>query len=115
MGSAKLYTAAKVLALLGLLTMTGILIYGFTVGDVGTEGRVLLAMVDLYGGFALFSGWRVYWEKSPCDRSWVTLMMALGSFTAIPYALIACVTSRGDWERSGWVTGDVTPARYRER
>jgi hypothetical protein len=94
-------------AMVGLLAMTGILIYGFTVGDFGEEGRVLLSMpwgivsmVDLYVGFALFSGWIVYREQS-LVRSviWVVLMMVLGSFTASLYALIALLTSRGDWER----------------
>ena len=62
---------AKIIALLGLLAMTGILIYGFTVGDFAAEGSKLLAMpwgivslVDLYVGFALFSCWIVFREKS---------------------------------------------------
>ena len=107
MASPKLYTAAKIIALLGLLAMTGVLIYGFTVGDFGKEGGMLLSMpwgivslVDLYVGFALFSGWIVYREKS-LVRSviWVILMMSLGSFAASLYALIALLTSHGDWER----------------
>ena len=58
---------AKAIALLGLLAMTVILIYGFTVGDFAEEGKQLLSMpwgivslVDLYVGFVLFSGWIVY-------------------------------------------------------
>lgn len=35
---------AKFISLLGLLAMTGILIYGFTVGDFASEGAKLLAM-----------------------------------------------------------------------
>ena len=35
---------AKVLALLGLLAMTGILIYGFTVGNFSAEGAKLVAL-----------------------------------------------------------------------
>lgn len=53
---------AKIIALVGLLAMTGILIYGFTVGNFLAEGAKLLAMpwgvvslVDLYVGFTLFS------------------------------------------------------------
>ena len=53
---------AKVISLLGLLAMTGILIYAFTMGNFSSEGTKLLAMpwgvvslVDLYVGFALFS------------------------------------------------------------
>lgn len=98
---------AKLVALLGLLAMTGILIYGFTVGDFSGEGQVLLSMpwgivslVDLYVGFILFSGWIVYREKS-LVRSvvWVVLMMVLGFFTASLYTLIALQTSGGDWKR----------------
>ena len=35
---------AKAVAVLGVLTMASILIYGFTVGDFGGEGKVLLSM-----------------------------------------------------------------------
>jgi len=98
---------AKVVALLGLLAMTGILIYAFTTGNFTQEGNVLLSMpwgivslVDLYVGFTLFSGWIVYREKS-LARSivWVVLMMVLGFFTASLYTLIALQTSGGDWKR----------------
>ena len=100
-------TIAKLVALLGLLAMTAVLIYGFTVGDFSGEGQVLLSMpwgivslVDLYVGFLLFSGWIVYREKS-LVRSlvWVFFMMVLGSFAASLYALIALQTSAGDWKR----------------
>jgi hypothetical protein len=97
----------KVVAALGVLAMTAVLIYGFTVGDFAAEGNVLLSMpwgivslVDLYVGFILFSGWIVYREKS-LVRSivWVVLMMVLGFFTASLYTLIAFQTSGGDWKR----------------
>jgi len=98
---------AKVVALLGLLAMTAVLVYGFVIGDFAAEGNVLLSMpwgivslVDLYVGFVLFSGWIVYREKS-LVRSvvWVVLMMVLGFFTASLYTLIALQTSGGDWKR----------------
>lgn len=98
---------AKLIALLGLLAMTGVLIYGFTVGNFSEEGSVLLSMpwgivslVDLYVGFILFSGWIVYRENS-LARSivWIALMMVLGFFTASLYTLIALQTSGGDWRR----------------
>ncbi len=98
---------AKGIALLGLLAMTVVLIYGFTVGDFASEGSKLLSMpwgivslVDLYVGFALFSGWIVYRERS-AGRSviWVLLMMILGFWTASLYTLIALQTSGGDWRR----------------
>ena len=97
----------KWISALGLLAMTAVLVYGFTVGDFFEEGRQLLAMpwgivslVDLYVGFTLFSGWIVYREKS-LWRSvvWVALMMVLGFFTASLYTLIALQRSGGDWRR----------------
>jgi len=107
---------AKAIALLGLLAMTAVLIYGFTIGDFAAEGKQLLSMpwgivslVDLYVGFALFSGWIVYREKSAVRSIvWVILMMVLGFWTASLYTLIALQTSGGDWRRfwMGWRSGD---------
>ena len=98
---------AKIVAALGALAMAIILIYGFTVGDFGGEGQVLLSMpwgivslVDVYVGFILFSGWIVYREKSLLRSAvWIILVMILGNFTASLYALIALLTSGGDWKR----------------
>jgi hypothetical protein len=98
---------AKVISLLGLLAMTGILIYGFTVGDFSGEGAKLLAMpwgivsmVDLYVGFTLFSCWIVYREKAVLPSIiWVVLMMVLGFFTGALYTFIALQTSGGDWRK----------------
>ena len=98
---------AKGIALLGLLAMTVVLIYGFTVGNFAEEGRKLLSMpwgivslVDLYVGFILFSGWIVYRERSvPRSIAWVTLMMIMGFWTGSLYALVALQTSDGDWRR----------------
>ena len=98
---------AKIISALGILAMTVVLIYGFTVGDFGTDGVELLqnpwgivSMVDLYTGFTLFSAWIVFREKS-FVRSliWVVLMMVLGFFTASLYALIALYQSGGDWKK----------------
>ena len=98
---------AKAITLLGLLAMTAVLIYGFTAGSFAEEGKQLLSMpwgivslVDLYVGFALFSGWIVYREKS-VSRSviWVALMMVLGFWTASLYAFIALQSSGGSWQR----------------
>jgi hypothetical protein len=98
---------AKGIALLGLLAMTVVLIYGFTVGNFAEEGKQLLSMpwgivslVDLYVGFVFFSGWIVYREKSALRSVvWVVLMMILGFWTASLYTLIALQTSGGDWRR----------------
>jgi len=99
-------TAAKWLAILGLLAMTIVLVYGFTAGDFAADGAELLhnpwgvvSMVDLYTGFVLFSAWIVYREKSPIRAAvWVVLMMVLGFFTGSLYALYALLSSRGDWK-----------------
>jgi hypothetical protein len=96
---------AKALSLFGVLAMTGVLVYGFTVGDFLGEGQELLAMpwgivslVDLYVGFTLFSAWIVFRERS-FGRSlvWVVLMMVLGFFTASLYTFLALRSSGGDW------------------
>jgi hypothetical protein len=98
---------AKAIALLGLLAMTGILVYGFTVGDFSAEGTRLLAMpwgivslVDLYVGFTLFSAWIVYREKAVLPAVlWVVLMMVLGFWTGAFYTFLALQSSGGDWKR----------------
>ncbi len=98
---------AKFIALVGLLAMTGILIYGFTVGNFSTEGAKLLAMpwgivslVDLYVGFTLFSCWIVFREKAWLPSVvWVILMMVLGFWTGALYTFVALQTSGGDWKR----------------
>ena len=98
---------AKLIAFLGLLAMTAVLVYGFVVGDFAEEGKQLLStpwgivsLVDLYVGFVLFSGWIIYREKS-VFRSviWVILMMVLGFWAGSLYTLIALQTSGDDWRR----------------
>ncbi len=98
---------AKLIALVGLLAMTVILIYGFTVGNFANDGAKLLTMpwgivslVDLYVGFALFSCWIVFREKALLPSIiWVVLMMVLGFWAGALYTLIALQTSGGDWKR----------------
>ena len=99
--------SAIFVAILGLMAMSTALLYGFTAGDFSGEGAVLLSMpwgivslVDLYVGFALFSCWIVYRERSLLPSIlWIVLMIVLGSFTASLYTLIALLTSGGDWKR----------------
>lgn len=98
---------AKIISLAGLLAMTAVLIYGFTVGDFSAEGARLVAMpwgivslVDLYVGFALFSGWIVFREKALLPSIiWVILMMVLGFWAGALYTLLALHNSGGDWKR----------------
>ncbi len=98
---------AKLSALAGLLAMTAVLVYGFTVGNFSAEGARLLAMpwgivslVDLYVGFALFSGWIVFREKAWLPALiWLVLMMVLGFWAGALYTFITLQTSGGDWKR----------------
>ena len=98
---------AKFISLLGLLAMTAVLIYGFTVGDFSGEGSQLLSMpwgivslVDLYTGFILFSMWIIYREKSlPVAIIWTIAMLTLGFFAGSLYTFIALYTSNGDWHK----------------
>ena len=98
---------AKFIALAGLMAMTAILVYGFTVGNFSAEGAKLLAMpwgivslVDLYVGFALFSCWIVFREKAWLPSVfWVVMMMVLGFWTGALYTFLALQTSGGDWKR----------------
>ena len=98
---------AKTISLLGVLAMTAVLIYGFTVGNFSSEGSRLLAMpwgivslVDLYTGFVLFSAWIVYRERSlAIALLWALGMMVLGFFTASLYVLLALQASGGDWRK----------------
>ncbi len=97
---------AKLISILGVAAMTAVLVYGFVVGDFGEDGSKILqnpwgivSLVDLYTGFALFSGWIIFREKSFLPSLiWVILMMVLGFFTASLYALIALYRSGGDWK-----------------
>lgn len=98
---------AKIISLLGILAMSAVLIYGFTVGDFSGEGSQLMKMpwgivslVDLYTGFILFSMWIIYREKSlPVAILWTIAMMVLGFFTGALYTFIALQASNGDWQK----------------
>jgi hypothetical protein len=105
-------TLTKIISAFGVLAMTAVLVYGFTVGDFSADGAELLAnpwgivsMVDLYTGFILFSAWIVYREQNKLSAAlWVVGMMVLGFFTASLYALLALHRSNGNW-RKFWMGG----------
>jgi len=98
---------AKLIAFLGVIAMSAVLIYGFTIGDFSAEGSLLVSMpwgvvslVDLYTGFVLFSGWIIYREKSLLVAiAWTVAMMVLGFFAGCLYALVNLYASQGDWRR----------------
>jgi len=98
---------AKIISALGVLAMSAVLIYGFTIGDFFAEGSQLVSMpwgivslVDLYTGFTLFSAWIIYREKSlPIAIVWTIAMMTLGFFAGSLYAFIALQSSGDDWHK----------------
>ena len=101
----------KTISILGVLAMTAVLVYGFTVGDFFGEGSQLTAMpwgivslVDLYMGFILFSMWIIYREKYlSIAILWTIAMMTLGFFAGNLYAFIALQNSRDDWRKFWFV------------
>lgn len=98
--------AAKIVAWLSLLAMTVGLINAFVNGDFLIDGGALLenpwgvmAMIDLYVGFALFSIWVVYREKAVWKiLLWVGSLMIFGFLIGSIYVLKALYESNGDWE-----------------
>jgi hypothetical protein len=96
---------AYALAVVGFVVMAGALVFGFSAGDFWGEGGRLASMpwgivslVDVYTGFALFSGWVVFREPSRAVAAWlVLLVMVLGNAFACGYVLWALARSRGDW------------------
>ncbi len=97
--------AAKLIAIIGIIAMTAVMINGFVNGNFSQDGAELLAnpwgivsFVDLYVGFALFSIWIAFREKNLLLAiMWIVLMMGLGFFTGSLYLLIALIRARGDW------------------
>ena len=98
---------AKIISIIGLLAMTAVLIYGFTVGSFATEGAWIVShpwgivsLVDLYTGFALYSVWIAYREKSVIATIiWIVLMMVLGFWAGALYMFLAINSSNGDWKK----------------
>ncbi len=98
---------AKVISIIGLLAMSAVLIYGFTRGDFAEEGAWIIShpwgivsLVDLYTGFALYSVWIAYRERSlPLTILWIVLMMVLGFWAGALYMLLALYSCGGDWKK----------------
>ena len=94
-----------ILAALGALAMTVILVYAFVEGDFAREGQQLLAMpwgivslVDLYVGFFLFAAWILHREGITLPSVlWIVAVMTLGSLAICVYVLVCVRTSKGDW------------------
>ena len=94
----------KLIAVLGVLAMSTVLLNGFLRGSFSEDGSLLLSnpwgivsIVDLYVGFAIFSIWVVYREgKSLSALLWVISIMILGFFSASVYLYLAAHRSKGD-------------------
>lgn len=95
----------KLIAFVGILAMTAVLLNGFINGNFSNDGAELLAnpwgivsLVDLYVGFTLFSMWIAFREKSITRAViWIILMMVLGFFAGSLYVAITLYKSKGDW------------------
>jgi hypothetical protein len=98
---------AKALSVLGAALMFCTITYGFVMGDFDREGGILLGMpwgrvslIDVYVGFAVFSAWIIYREKSwTRSLAWIALMAVLGNLTSCTYVFLALRQSDGDWRR----------------
>ena len=96
---------AKLIAWIGLLGMTVVLLNGFINGNFSRDGSELLAnpwgvvsLIDLYAGFLLFSIWIAFREKTVLSATlWIISMMVLGFWAGSLYVLIALYKSKGDW------------------
>ncbi|MFP4286129.1 MAG: DUF1475 family protein [Candidatus Izemoplasmataceae bacterium] len=95
---------AKVITFLGALSMTIVLIYGFTIGDFSEDGSLILnnpwgivSLVDLYVGFSIFSLWIIYREKNIYKAILLVIfMMVFGFLSGALYTLYAINQSKGD-------------------
>lgn len=97
---------ARIVAWLCLLAMTAGLINAFVNGDFLADGGALLgnpwgvmAMIDLYVGFVLFSIWIVYRERTLWKIIlWIVTLMIFGFLIGSIYILKALYESGGDWD-----------------
>lgn len=97
--------AAKIVAWICLLAMTAGLANAFINGDFLVDGKALfenpwgvMAMIDLYVGFTLFSIWIGYREKTMWKIIiWVVTTMIFGFLIGSIYVLKALYESKGDW------------------
>lgn len=90
-------------AWIGLLAMSGALVYALAAGHFYDDGSKLLAnpwgfatVVDVYVGFALFVCW-VAWRETRITRAitWIVLIMLGGNLVSAVYVLVALRSSKG--------------------
>ena len=98
---------AKTISMLGLVAMTVAIGYAFAFGNFAVEGAWItshpwgiVSLVDLYVGFALYSVWIAYREKSVLNTIvWIVLMIVLGFWAGALYMFLALNSSQGDWKK----------------
>lgn len=96
----------RIFALLGILTMLAVILYGFFRGDLFEEGKVItslvwgrVTLVDLYVGITLFALWIIHRESSILRTAvWITLLVLLGNLAASAYLYLAFLQSRHNGE-----------------
>lgn len=98
---------AKIIAIVGALAQGGILIYGFTQGDLGAAGGFffndpwgIVSLVDIYVGILFFCAWIFFREKNPLTAVlWTISILILGNFPAGVYAFLALQNSGDNWAK----------------
>ena len=98
---------ARILAIIGLIAMSSMIIYTLLQGNASEELSLLLSkpwgmtsVVDLYTGLIFFSGWVAFREKSTIQTAvWVFFLITLGFLTASIYILYALHQSHGNWQQ----------------
>ena len=89
------------------LIMGLVIVYGFMKGSLLEEAKMLfpspwfqVTFIDLYLGFAIFSGWIIYRENNRTRAVvWIVLLCLFGNFASCIYAAIAMMSSKGNVER----------------
>jgi Protein of unknown function (DUF1475) len=107
--------AAMIVASLGAAALIVLIVQALVYGRFGDEGSILFALLwgrvtlaDLYAGFALFSGWVLFRERSKARAvSWIALVLCLGNAFTLVYVAVALARSGGSWARF-WL-GDRDP------
>jgi general stress protein CsbA len=96
---------AKIIAWLGLISMTAVLLHGFINGNFFSDGKTLLSnpwglvsFIDLYVGFFLMALWILFREeKTYLKVLWVISLLVFGFLTGALYVLIHLYRSQDDF------------------
>ena len=113
MGAHVTVRTIRTVAVAGLAAMVAALVYGIGAGGLIEDGmRIvslpwgLVALLDIYVGFFLFSCWIAYREPRPGIAAiWIVALMSLGNLVSCLYVLWAAQRSKGD-AASFWM-GDL--------